>query len=162
MSCRLRWGDMSLIVPSSPPCLSRMILGCVGEFTVCCNLIPNKVTQQILLTQMDATASLWEGSSDSDTMSQWFLYSTCRLGSTLSSAAVIPLPLYRDWTFFSLLHPASSLVHSFLHHSSPHHLPFSFHLLSFALFSFGVEKWVQNILLESFWWLMNCGAPGLY
>lgn len=30
-----------------------MILGCVGEFTVFCNLIPNKVTQQILLSQMD-------------------------------------------------------------------------------------------------------------
>lgn len=31
-----------------------MSLSCVGEFTVFCNLIPNKVTQQILLSQMDA------------------------------------------------------------------------------------------------------------
>lgn len=70
MSCCLREEGMSspFIVPPSLPCLGRMILDCVGEFTVCCNLIPNKVTQQILLSQMDAATLLWDGSSD---RTQW-------------------------------------------------------------------------------------------
>lgn len=46
------WAQALLFTPSLP-CLCWMILNCVGEFTVFCNLIPNKVTQQILLSQMD-------------------------------------------------------------------------------------------------------------
>lgn len=53
-----------LLFPPSLPCLCWMILDCVGEFTVCCNLIPNKVTQQILLSQIDTEALLCEGSSN--------------------------------------------------------------------------------------------------
>lgn len=66
MSRCLRCRDMSsgFIIPSISACLCWLILDCVGEFTVCCNLIPNKVTQQILLTQMDTAALLWEASSN--------------------------------------------------------------------------------------------------
>lgn len=41
--------DQTLWFPPSPACLCRMSRCCVGEFTVRWNLIPNKVTQQILL-----------------------------------------------------------------------------------------------------------------
>lgn len=44
----------SVIIHSISALFSRLGLRCVGEFTVSCNLIPNKVSQQILLSQKDA------------------------------------------------------------------------------------------------------------
>lgn len=77
----------ALLFTPSLPCLRWMSLSCVGEFTVFCNLIPNKVTQQILLSQMDAAqlSPFFFFSSLSlkrrlkqDTMRRCFLHRLCR------------------------------------------------------------------------------------
>lgn len=61
------WAPALLFTPSLP-CLCWLDLSCVGEFTVFCNLIPNKVSQQILLSQKNPFFPLWKkGSSNRNT-----------------------------------------------------------------------------------------------
>lgn len=89
--------DQALLFTPSLPCLRWMSLSCVGEFTVFCNLIPNKVTQQILLSQMDAAElSLFffalKRQLKQDTMRRCFLHRLCicRLGWELYYWSISP------------------------------------------------------------------------
>lgn len=158
MSCCTEiWARASLFTPSLP-CLCWMILNCVGEFTVFCNLIPNKVTQQILLSRLDAAAVFFffgKRQLKQDTIRKCFLYRLCfsRLGTELCWSN--PTLFFYTCICFSLLHPLPLLSSLFLL-PPPRLCPFFFLLWSwqcgvphFFLFSFWIVT--SEHLLEAFW-----------
>lgn len=125
-----------------------MILNCVGEFTVFCNLIPNKVTQQILLSRLD-TAALFSSS-----------FCLKKAAQTGHNKKMFPLQTVFCWSnptlffytciHFSLLHPLPLLSSLPLFFSPLIADNVESHIFFFLVF----ELWLQNIYwrhFDNFW-----------
>lgn len=69
------WPATSLSFPPSLPCLCTILSECVGEFTVCCNLIQNKVTQHNTESERcSSSASLRHKLKQKYSMSLYFFF----------------------------------------------------------------------------------------
>lgn len=131
MSCCAEiWARASLFTPSLP-CLCWMILNCVGEFTVFCNLIPNKVTQQILLSRLDA-AAFWAAQTGHN--KKMFPLQTVFLQAGYWALLEQPHSFFLHLHLFLTVAPVASSFLSFSSTSSPS-LPLFFSPLELTMWS---------------------------